>query len=51
MKNIFIVLFLVPCFLAAQYEQLEKYIDSLMNSVNQLDVPGTMLLVAKDRKH
>ena len=40
MKNIFIILFLIPCYLSAQDAQLEKYIDSLMGNVNRLDMLG-----------
>lgn len=50
MKKIMIILLLMPCFLVAQDAQLEKYADSLMAAANRTDMPGTMLLIAKDGK-
>jgi len=48
MKKIIIIVFFIPCLLGAQDVQLEKYVDSLMAPVNRTDMPGTMLLIAKD---
>jgi D-alanyl-D-alanine carboxypeptidase len=50
MKNIFIIFILIPCCLSAQDAQLEKYIDSLMTSVDRRDMPASLLIIAKDGK-
>src|SRR5215213_864973 len=52
MKKIFFVIFLSfsALSLLAQDPALEKFIDSLVGSMNKPDVPGTMVLVAQDGK-
>src|SRR5215207_8469374 len=50
MKKILVAFFFFPFFVFAQDAQLEKYIDSLMAPVNRADMPGTLLLVARDGK-
>lgn len=50
MNRIFIIFILIPCYLSAQDEQLEKYIDSLMTPVNSSEMPASLLIIAKDGK-
>jgi CubicO group peptidase (beta-lactamase class C family) len=50
MNKIFIILLLIPCYLSAQDQQLEKYIDSLMAPVNRSTMPASLLIIAKDGK-
>lgn len=50
MNKILIIFILIPCYLSAQDEQLEKYIDSLMAPVNSSEMPASLLIIAKDGK-
>ena len=50
MDKILIIFILIPCYLSAQDEQLEKYIDSWMAPVNSSEMPASLLIIAKDGK-
>jgi len=48
MRKYFLFVLLFPLLSPAQDAQLEKFVDSLVGPMNKPDVPGTMILVARD---